>query len=196
MFTENLKFHRASRGLSQEKLAESADVNLRTIQRLESGDTEPRGDTLIRIAKALDISPGDLHQYKKEEDRSYIEALHISAFSFLLFPLLGVLLPFILWITKKDQIERVDYEGKQIVNFQITWNLLLFTGLMGYLIWFRYSFSQVTEISLSLAQSYMVLLYSLIGVLYLYNLLVTSVNVFRVWKYESGWFKLSVKLMK
>jgi DNA-binding XRE family transcriptional regulator len=34
MFTENLNFHRASRGLSQEKLAESADVSLRTIQRL------------------------------------------------------------------------------------------------------------------------------------------------------------------
>jgi uncharacterized Tic20 family protein len=108
----------------------------------------------------------------------------MSAFSFLLFPLLGALLPFILWITKKDQIDRVDYDGKQIINFQITWNLLLFTGFVGYLIWLQFSFSQVTEISLSLAQSYMVVLYSIIGVLYLYNLLITSVNVFRVWRYE------------
>ncbi|TVQ13838.1 MAG: XRE family transcriptional regulator [Balneolaceae bacterium] len=62
MFTENIKYHRSNRGFSQEKLAEAADVSLRTIQRLESGETEPRGDTVIRIAKALDIPPGDLLQ--------------------------------------------------------------------------------------------------------------------------------------
>jgi transcriptional regulator with XRE-family HTH domain len=63
MFTENIKFHRSNRGFSQEKLAEAADVSLRTIQRLESGETEPRGDTVARIAKALDIPPGDLLQF-------------------------------------------------------------------------------------------------------------------------------------
>lgn len=196
MFTENIKYHRVSRGLSQEKLAEAADVSLRTIQRLESGDSEPRGDTVIRIAKALDISPGDLLQYRKEVDRSYLKALHSSAFSFLLFPLLGVLLPFILWITKKDQIDGVDNHGKQIINFQITWNLLLFTGLTGYLIWFNYSWSFVTEISLSVAQTYYFVLYSIIGVLYVYNLLITSVNLIRVWKYQSSWFKPSIKLIR
>ncbi|MFA5668229.1 MAG: helix-turn-helix domain-containing protein [Balneolaceae bacterium] len=196
MFTENIKHHRISRGLSQEKLAEIADVSLRTIQRLESGESEPRGDTVIRIAKALDIAPGDLLQYKKEEDRTYLKTLHISAFSFLLFPLLGILLPFFLWITKKDQIDKVDCHGKQIINFQITWSLLLFTSLIGYLIWFRYSFSFVTEISLTVAQSYMVALYSIIGVLYLYNLFVTSVNLLRVWKNKTGWFKPSIKFIR
>ncbi|MEX2633680.1 MAG: helix-turn-helix domain-containing protein [Balneolales bacterium] len=191
-----MKYHRASQGLSQEKLAEAADVSLRTIQRLESGDTEPRGDTVIRIAKALGVSPGDLLQYKKEADNGYLKALHISAFSFLLFPLLGVLLPFILWITKKDQFDGVDNHGKQIINFQITWNLLLFTGLVGYLIWFQYSWSFVTEISLSVAQSYYFVLYSIIGSLYLYNLLITSVNLIRVWKYQSTWFKPSLKLIR
>lgn len=177
-------------------MAEAADVSLRTIQRLESGDTEPRGDTVIRIAKALGVSPGDLLQYKKEADNGYLKALHISAFSFLLFPLLGVLLPFILWITKKDQFDGVDNHGKQIINFQITWNLLLFTGLVGYLIWFQYSWSFVTEISLSVAQSYYFVLYSIIGSLYLYNLLITSVNLIRVWKYQSTWFKPSLKLIR
>tara|TARA_R110002096_G_scaffold434442_1_gene655970 strand:+ start:3606 stop:4196 length:591 start_codon:yes stop_codon:yes gene_type:complete len=195
MFTENLKQHRVSRGLSQEKLADIADVSLRTIQRLESGESEPRGDTVIRIAKALDIPPGDLLQYKKMEDRSYLKALHISAFSFLLFPLLGVLLPFFLWITKKDQIDGVDCNGKQIVNFQITWSLLLFTSLIGYFIWFRYSFSFVTEISFSVAQSYMFVLYSIVGVLYLYNLIISSVSLIRVWRNQSGWFKPTIKFV-
>jgi uncharacterized Tic20 family protein len=196
MFTENIKYHRSNRGFSQEKLAEAADVSLRTIQRLESGDTEPRGDTVIRIAKALDIPPGDLLQYKKKEDRSFLKALHISAFSFLLFPLVGVLLPFILWITKKDQIDGVEHSGKQIINFQITWNLLLFTGLLGHIVWYRYSFSFATEISLSVVQSYYIVLYSIIGVLYSYNLFITSVNVFRAWNGLTGWFKPSIKLIK
>ena len=196
MFTENLKQHRVSRGLSQEKLAEIADISLRTIQRLESGESEPRGDTVIRIAKALEISPGDLLQYKKEEDRSYLKAVHISSYSFLLFPLLGVLLPFFLWITKKDQIDRVDCNGKQIINFQITWSLLLFTSLIVYLIWFRYSFSFVTEITFSVAQSYMFGLYSIIGALYLYNLIISSINLLRVWRNKSGWFKPAIKFIR
>ncbi|MCA1801898.1 MAG: helix-turn-helix domain-containing protein [Rhodothermaceae bacterium] len=196
MFTENIKFHRTNRGFSQEKLAEVADVSLRTIQRLESGDTEPRGDTVTRIAQALDISPGDLLQYKKKEDMSYIKGLQISAFSFLLFPILGVLIPFILWITKRDQIDGVEYSGKEIINFQITWNLVLFSGLLCYLIWVRYSFSFVTEVSLSISQTYMIVFYSIVGGLYLYNLVITAINVFRVWNSLPVWFKPSLKLMK
>lgn len=196
MFTENLKFHRSNRGYSQEKLAEVADVSLRTIQRLESGDTEPRGDTVTRIAQALDVAPGELLQCEKKKDTSYQKGLQISAFSFLLFPLLGVLLPFILWITKRDQIEGVDYSGKEIINFQITWNLALFSGLLCYLIWVRYSFSYVTEVSLSISQAYMILFYSIVGVLYLYNLAITALNYFRVRNNLPVWFKPSLRLLK
>ena len=34
---------RKKKGLSQEELAESAKVNLRTIQRIENNESEPRG---------------------------------------------------------------------------------------------------------------------------------------------------------
>ncbi|HAC16024.1 MAG TPA: DNA-binding protein [Bacteroidetes bacterium] len=196
MFTENLKFHRINGGLSQEKLAELADVSLRTIQRLENGDTEPRGDTVIRLAQALDISPADLLQYKKKEDRSYLKALNMSAFSFLLFPLMGVILPFILWITKRDQIQGVDHLGKQIINFQITWNLVLFTGLLCYQLWYRLSISTINEISISISQNYMMVFYGIIGVIYLYNILISLYNMIRVWQNQSTWFNPAFRLMK
>jgi uncharacterized Tic20 family protein len=196
MFTENLKFHRSNRGFSQEKLAEIAEISLRTIQRLESGDTEPRGDTVLRIAKALDIPPGELLQLKKKEDRSFLKAMHFSALSFLLFPLLGVLLPFILWITKKDETAGVDDSGKQIINFQITWNLLLFASLLIYIMWYRYAFSLVTEISLSAVQPYIVTLYFIIAVLYVFNLMVTLLNVYRTWKNQHNWYKPSIKIIR
>ena len=45
--------HRKRLGLSQEELAEAAQLNLRTIQRLEKGETLPRGFTLQALAHAL-----------------------------------------------------------------------------------------------------------------------------------------------
>ncbi|MCB0540285.1 MAG: helix-turn-helix transcriptional regulator, partial [Bacteroidetes bacterium] len=38
---------RKLKGLSQEELAEKAQVNLRTIQRIENGENKPREKTLI-----------------------------------------------------------------------------------------------------------------------------------------------------
>lgn len=46
---------RKSKGITQEELAESAKVNLRTIQRIEKNESEPRGKTLIMICDALDL---------------------------------------------------------------------------------------------------------------------------------------------
>lgn len=47
---------RKKKGLSQEELAESAKVNLRTIQRIENDESEPRGKTLNLICGVLDIN--------------------------------------------------------------------------------------------------------------------------------------------
>lgn len=47
---------RISKGLTQEDLAELSKVNLRTIQRIENNESEPRGKTLSLICDALGIS--------------------------------------------------------------------------------------------------------------------------------------------
>lgn len=46
---------RKSKGLTQEKLAELSKVNLRTIQRIENNENEPRGNTLNLICDVLEI---------------------------------------------------------------------------------------------------------------------------------------------
>ncbi|GAB3730905.1 hypothetical protein GCM10027594_12940 [Hymenobacter agri] len=46
---------RKSKGLSQELLAEQSGVSLRTIQRVEQGETVPRGHTMQALATALDV---------------------------------------------------------------------------------------------------------------------------------------------
>jgi len=55
IFAANLKENRRKKGLTQEKLAETADISLRYIATLELGKSFPSGDMLEKLAKALDI---------------------------------------------------------------------------------------------------------------------------------------------
>ena len=60
-FAANLKKHRAKNKLTQQKLAELADMEYKYIQRLE-GKTPPavRIDTIAKIAKVFKIHPSRL----------------------------------------------------------------------------------------------------------------------------------------
>lgn len=51
---------RKLKGLTQEELAEQAKINLRTIQRIENSESEPRGKTLNLICNVLDINTSEL----------------------------------------------------------------------------------------------------------------------------------------
>lgn len=52
-FGGNVRRLRNARGLTQEKLAEVADLNIRTIQKIEAGQTNILITTASRIQKAL-----------------------------------------------------------------------------------------------------------------------------------------------
>lgn len=52
-----IKELRESKGLSQEELCEDSGISLRTIQRIENGESVPRGSTLKTIASSLNVSP-------------------------------------------------------------------------------------------------------------------------------------------
>jgi len=51
----NLRENRRKKGLTQEKLAEMADISLRYLATLELGKSFPSGEMLEKISKALDI---------------------------------------------------------------------------------------------------------------------------------------------
>ena len=57
MLSENIKKYRNKLGLTQEALARKANISYNTIIKLESkGIKDPRMETLIKLAKALDVS--------------------------------------------------------------------------------------------------------------------------------------------
>lgn len=51
---------RVERGLSQEELAHRSELGRKTIYQLEAGQTNPRYESLQRVAAALDIALGVL----------------------------------------------------------------------------------------------------------------------------------------
>lgn len=175
--SKRVKELRSRKGLSQEQLAEISGLSLRTIQRIENGETEPRGETLKRLMSALDAAPDDLMDWNINEDRGFLVAMNLSALGFLFFPLLGILIPLILWISKKDKVKNVNETGKAILNFQITWTILVFLTyifLMGgiFLSW---------KVSYSLTINP----FLWIGIMvfpYVYNFVLIIVNSLRVYK--------------
>ena len=55
-FGASVRRERISRGITQEKLAELADLNIRTIQKIEAGKINVLVTTTMRIQKALDCA--------------------------------------------------------------------------------------------------------------------------------------------
>ncbi|MDR3167900.1 MAG: helix-turn-helix transcriptional regulator [Treponema sp.] len=56
----NLKKNRRKKGLTQEKLAEQADMSLQYLALLELARKFPSGEMLERLAAALDVEPHEL----------------------------------------------------------------------------------------------------------------------------------------
>lgn len=109
---------RKSKGLTQEELAESAKVNLRTIQRMEAGDTTPRGNTLRSICEVLEVNLEEIFDYGKKEDTNFLAYFHLSALSGLILPMGNLIVPMILWLSKRDKITSLYEQGVNLLNFQ------------------------------------------------------------------------------
>ncbi|WP_133272876.1 helix-turn-helix domain-containing protein [Hymenobacter radiodurans] len=128
---------RKEKGFSQEVLAERSGISLRTIQRVERGETIPRGHTLLALASALEVAIEDFQPApdpksvqapvssppELRSDPQFLQLLNLSALSFLLFPLLNILFPVVLWRARKRTVQDVGEVGRRVVGFQILWQV-------------------------------------------------------------------------
>ncbi len=55
-----------------------------------------------------------------DDNRSYNSLMHLSQFANFLFPFLGLIVPIVMWATRKDESESVDTNGKIILNWTIS----------------------------------------------------------------------------
>ena len=65
-----------------------------------------------------------IDQPTNEEKNSALFA-HLASFGSLVFPFGNIIGPMIVWLIKKDQSEFVDEHGKESLNFQITYTIIL-----------------------------------------------------------------------
>jgi len=175
----NIKNLRKRKGISQELLAENSGLSLRTIQRIENGETEPRGDTLTRLANALDVAPEELVDWELSEDKGFLMSLNLSALGFILFPLLGIVIPLIMWISKKGKLKQLDNLAKEVLNFQISWTIVLLLTYIYFIASTYYRLNQSGDISLSVLGNPVYKILAM-GGLYVYNFILIIVNTLKL----------------
>ena len=111
---------RSQKGLTQEKLAEYCEVSKRTIQRIESGEVEPRAFTLNNLSNILEF---DFTDENTRNEAMWLTALHLSC-------VLGnVFVPLWIWSRKKTHSYKINQHGRHVLNFLITVTLMLFAAL-------------------------------------------------------------------
>lgn len=123
-----IKTLRLKKGITQEELAEKTDISVRTIQRIENGDVDPRAYTLQSIAAALDVDFEVLNLYENDENdneaKKWLPLLHLSGL------LLTIVAPIIVWIWKKNKVENINNHAYDVINFQLSMSLYLLPCLL------------------------------------------------------------------
>jgi hypothetical protein len=79
-------------------------------------DREPAGET-------------DTESDVSSDERTWAILVHASAFAGLFVPFGNILAPLVVWLIKREESEFVDANGKQALNFQITWTVIIVFAL-------------------------------------------------------------------
>lgn len=125
-----IKQIREQLGYTQLELAKKTCLSLRTIQRLESSNKEPKGHTLTVLSEVFNMEPLVLREefknteLAKKSEATSIRLINLSVLSCLGIPFGNILLPLILW-RKNRKSKFVDEIGRRIINFQIIWSITL-----------------------------------------------------------------------
>lgn len=132
---------RIKKGLTQEELAGLTNITVRTIQRIESGESTPRMFTLKAIAAALEIPFESFIEEEKTQQVPAIEAapapeadakpaahfLHVfclSCFSYIAVPYVHFLIPSYLLKKSTESSMAVRHFAQKVLRQQITWVVL------------------------------------------------------------------------
>lgn len=62
-------------------------------------------------------------------EKNWATLTHIGAFGQYLFPLGNIIIPIIIWSSKKNESEFIDNNGKQCINFQLS--VFLYSLILG-----------------------------------------------------------------
>ncbi|SMG37793.1 protein of unknown function [Marivirga sericea] len=122
-----IKEFRNEKGWTQSELADKAGLSLRTIQRIESGESIPQGHTLQVLSNLIGVKPSEFINNETELSPEQIERLkliNLSALAVIVIPFGNIIFPSILWNRNREN-RAINQTVKYIINFQIIWSLIL-----------------------------------------------------------------------
>lgn len=131
--SKNLLYYRKLKGMSQEKLAESSGVTVRTIQRIERGEVNSHMHTLKQLAEALEVPVQELLPIENPKEEAiqtkWLLLIHSTPLLGAILPLTNFLVPLFIWIHKREDNPVYDRHGRAVINFQLTISLLILLSL-------------------------------------------------------------------
>ena len=166
---QKIKEARIKQGLTQQELALKANINLRTIQRIENGEVIPRSYSLKTIAKVLNLNESELFDLNYQTDdqenvkkqKATLVWLHLSAL---------LLLPaFLIWFFEKEHDRDINYHGAAVINFQLSMLAILLPCLF---------FAGLPQL------------------IAIFTLIVVLINTFRVIKGKPYYYPLTIRIVK
>jgi transcriptional regulator with XRE-family HTH domain len=132
---------RQQKGLTQEELADLSGLSVRTIQRIENGESVPRIYTRRVIADALGIQYEDLvkietpipeaaAQQCPSNDKHFLQLFNLSCFTYLVIPWVHFMIPSYL-LKKQDNLQKETVElSQKLLRQQIYWVVMFHIALL------------------------------------------------------------------
>ncbi|WP_353120507.1 helix-turn-helix domain-containing protein [Myroides odoratus] len=125
---EKIKELRIARGYSQEELAMQSGLSIRTIQRIEKGETIPRGNSLQLLCEVFGLKVEELFQSseRKAEDSTIasVRIIYFLVLTGIVIPLGNIIWPLIGWSMYKKNDDVINTIGKNVILSQIAYTVL------------------------------------------------------------------------
>jgi uncharacterized Tic20 family protein len=131
--------------------------------------------------------------------------IHISAFAGFVFPFGQIITPLIAWQTLKDRSPFLDEQGKEAINFNLSYTLYAFILSIAFIpLFFRSFFSSFNNfnnfqlnLDLSTSNLFNIMgLGSILGILYLVGILLILIAAFKAKEGESYTYPFTIKFIK
>ena len=135
MTKNKFKQLRVAMGYTQAQLSIETNLSIRTIQRVESGHTIPKGYTLDKLAQALGFDKTEIGKKNQEADianqkaTEKLKIINLASLSFLGIPFGNIIVPYLIWKKHKTNPVILDV-GKKIISIQIIWSVILCISLI------------------------------------------------------------------
>ncbi len=186
---------RKQKGLTQEQLADLANVTVRTIQRIENGGSTPRAYTLKTIATVLGLNFEELvanngnsdaltHTENKAVTTSYPDSQHflkmlcLSCFSYLVIPFIHILIPIQILKKSNETNPKIIAFAQKMIRIQLYWKItfwLLLLATLGYNLIMAVYFNKLYLIN------YLIPFFAM----YFINAIIISINLVRIKKMDT-----------